>query len=132
LGENMLNILHEAIDEFEIIDFVNSDPICRLPADLIECVDNFVEHIKYTIIRKFRRSHGNWVYKKIQEFREAIDNYQKYLANNMESKGEYSVMGTQFMTREEIDDFKNTVDDWQKSIDKIYSELFDGGTLLDN
>ena len=133
----------KAIHDFNMIDYMNSNPVINLRADLYHNATDFVKSIQQKIFHDFYENREEEPYKKVKMFIEVLEDYNDYLLNNMNPhpKGGNILVschrGVHHKPAPGIDSepnitFENTVVDYRRRLELIYSELFNGKELIFN
>jgi len=140
-SEQILETFNKAIHAYNIIDFVNSDPMISLQANLLFGAIDFVEDINLKVVRKFFENQDEKTYKNVKAFAETLKSYNSCLGHHMEPhQGDINTFipfyrGTHFKPEQGVDyepnvTFENEVLNYRRALDSIYSKLFDGKSLI--
>jgi hypothetical protein len=128
LTDSMIDIFRKAIVDYEIVRFMKIDQTVSFSIELTVSIDGFIEHIENEIVQAFIHSQRSFTYKKIREFKKAIDNYCDYLGNHMDTNNGFDGRLTpqfRYENKRSFIDFKEETERQRKLIDKIYGEILD-------
>jgi hypothetical protein len=122
--KSLISILEDAIDEFEIAEFVDNDySAMPMPMKLAISVDNFVARMRYQL-RSFRREQ-DVLLKNIINFVSLIEEYYGFLSCKMFCD---DGVFCKWMRNNAHDDVYVALN-YRRSIDVLYSVISGGGTL---
>lgn len=125
--KSLLELLEDAIDEFYIAEFVDSDyRTIPLRMKLVVDVNTFVETMRYHL-RSFRR-HQDDVFKNVMSFVNMIGKYSEFLGTKMfcdDGDGRFS----KWMWNNTSEDVEAAFK-YRSDIDLLYGLISGGGTLL--
>lgn len=125
-SKSLLDLFEDAIDEFDIAEFVDSDYTAMpLRMNLAIAVDTFVETVRYHL-RSFRRQQDD-VFKNIIMFVNTIEQYSGFLSMRMfcgDGDGRFS----KWMWNNTSEDVEATLK-YRCGINLLYGLISRGGTL---
>ena len=124
--KSLLELLENAIDEFEIAEFVDTDcTVDTLRMDLAYAIDSFVATMRYHL-RSFRRQQDD-VFRNVMSFVNEIEQYSAFLSMKMfcgYGDGQYS----KWMWNNTTADVETALK-YRININLLYGLISGGGTL---
>ncbi len=124
--KSLLELFEDAIDEFDIAEFVDSDYTAMpLRMNLAIAVDTFVETLRYHL-RSFRRQQND-VFKNVMSFVNAIEQYSAFLSMKMFC-GDGSGRFSKWMWNNTSEDVEAAWK-YRNNINLLYGLVSGGGTL---
>ena len=128
LVDKYVDIFNNAIQYYDVLSFLHEDPTGHFSDKYPELIDQFVIEIQENILKPYIHCQRDLKYKTIRDFAYLLDNYNGFLALNMEPGGN----GVYVFFERELDIYEKIREEIKKyklELDELYQKINDGNSI---